>query len=836
MRPQRRLASIAISSLAMVAMVGETALAAPPASGQGTIVVTFETPNSVPGLTTVSGKSGDLFASKPKSGTKSSVTLTVPSGQFDVVPQPVTSGSKRYVGVMSSRSLSVRAGQTETVTVVYRLSRGMQEAHVTQLTDTTIALAWTTGAGSDVEVRRTEGDRAAAKRSDGVTVSTSGSGLVDENLKPGTRYNYSFWAKPGDSALGIDQLNGPFVLSVGTTNSAAPGQPSYVVTPGAFLAKQSELASVATTGDGVRFTLAAGVLPPAHGAGVVLPISPILQGGYVGTVQDISADGRVITLAPGGIGDAFDYYKLKIDDLAALPMQRITESDPASPAPAAATTEADPAPVKRMPVGRFGRSVALKLPAAVDPKPLATPSCNNLKAEGKVIDFNPGFQLAGHFNMTVNKLDVWGPDIPTGVSLDTQAALTLSGAVTAKVTGMWSCDIKIDPIMTPFSAGPVPMAFYVKPTIRIGGEGAIHVSNLGAAVTLGFNLKGHVGFDGDNHFDGDIINEVQALTPQVDAVSGGLFVKVSADGLIGPGAGSKDAGVIAGVGITFVPLDAHANVVVPTVPSSSNWCLTFTAKGVLGVMVSARAWLGWLDFKADYVIPELTLSGEYPGSPWAWPTDCTKPASPSNDVLGDGVTKVDDGITGTEDQWGYLDGFAPGSKAWVLSTGLVSNATGSPSTFASTNLGNPGNTTLSSYSGSSTYDAASYKVTLIPTGSTLHVKYVFASEEYPEYVGSRFNDVMAIFVNGNNCALVPGTNSPVSINTVNQYTNSAYYVDNSTGASGYSTSYDGLTKPLVCSVPVTPGVPTTVEIALADAGDGSYDSAVALLDKGIWSE
>ena len=37
-------------------------------------------------------------------------------------------------------------------------------------------------------------------------------------------------------------------------------------------------------------------------------------------------------------------------------------------------------------------------------------------------------------------------------------------------------------------------------------------------------------------------------------------------------------------------------------------------------------------------------------------------------------------------------------------------------------------------------------------------------------------------------------------------------------------------------MPVTPGKPVTVRIALADASDGAFDSAVALLDGGIWSD
>lgn len=125
---------------------------------------------------------------------------------------------------------------------------------------------------------------------------------------------------------------------------------------------------------------------------------------------------------------------------------------------------------------------------------------------------------------------------------------------------------------------------------------------------------------------------------------------------------------------------------------------------------------------------------------------------------------------------------------------------------------------------------------MVPAGPRLHARYVFASEEYPEYVGSRYNDVMAVYVNGQNCALVPGTSSPVSINTINDHTNAAYYVDNALGAAGYSTSMDGLTVPLACTVPVTPGQPVTIKIAVADASDSAYDSAVALIDGGILSD
>ena len=115
------------------------------------------------------------------------------------------------------------------------------------------------------------------------------------------------------------------------------------------------------------------------------------------------------------------------------------------------------------------------------------------------------------------------------------------------------------------------------------------------------------------------------------------------------------------------------------------------------------------------------------------------------------------------------------------------------------------------------------------------MEYAFASEEYPEYVGSEYNDVMAIVVNGQNCAVVPETGQPISVNTVNEFTNSQYYVDNRSGAVGFNTSFDGLTRNLRCEAPVTPGVPVEVLIAVADTGDAIYDSAVALVEGGIYS-
>jgi hypothetical protein len=225
-----------------------------------------------------------------------------------------------------------------------------------------------------------------------------------------------------------------------------------------------------------------------------------------------------------------------------------------------------------------------------------------------------------------------------------------------------------------------------------------------------------------------------------------------------------------------------------------------------------------------------------------WEGDLCAPITPpvpevTEEVFGDGIAVQENGGSGDSIQWGRALNYGPGGAAWILSTGNMSDSVGAPENQASTELGTPGNQTLSEFlDGAETYDAASFWANVVPSGDTLHVRYFFASEEYPEFVDSNFNDVMGVFVNGQNCALVPGTDLPVSVNAVNDLRNADYYIDNQAGGNGYNSAMDGMTVPLTCSVPVQPDVPLRVEIAVADTADRSYDSAVALLDGGIWSD
>jgi hypothetical protein len=152
----------------------------------------------------------------------------------------------------------------------------------------------------------------------------------------------------------------------------------------------------------------------------------------------------------------------------------------------------------------------------------------------------------------------------------------------------------------------------------------------------------------------------------------------------------------------------------------------------------------------------------------------------------------------------------------------------------------PGNAQLEALlppPGADTFDASVLTINFTPTGSQIQFSYVFASEEYNEYVGSDYNDIFAFFVGATNYAVLPGTNTPVAINNVNcgfggfPPTNCNYYIDNENGA--LNTQFDGMTTVLTFTAPVNPGVQNTMRLAIADVADPVLDSAVFLLGESL---
>jgi ribosomal protein S26 len=144
-------------------------------------------------------------------------------------------------------------------------------------------------------------------------------------------------------------------------------------------------------------------------------------------------------------------------------------------------------------------------------------------------------------------------------------------------------------------------------------------------------------------------------------------------------------------------------------------------------------------------------------------------------------------------------------------------------------------------------DACSLQFDFVANSNSITVQYVFASEEYNEYVCTVYNDIFAFIVDGpkpgsgvydeENIALIPGTAWPVSINAVNNGSEGIYgdswnctslnysslFVDNTGGT---TIEYDGFTVVLSATVAIIPGETYTFKFAVGDVSDGLYDSGV----------
>jgi gliding motility-associated-like protein len=175
-------------------------------------------------------------------------------------------------------------------------------------------------------------------------------------------------------------------------------------------------------------------------------------------------------------------------------------------------------------------------------------------------------------------------------------------------------------------------------------------------------------------------------------------------------------------------------------------------------------------------------------------------------------------------------------KGLLMTTGSVEDALGPNNSPSKTQINHtPGDADIANLVGtSSTYDACVIEFDITTNSTQISFDYIFASEEYPEFVGSKYNDAFAFFISGpgisgkQNLALLPGTNTPVTINNVNDYSNSTYFHDNGNGifGGGPITQYDGYTTKLQAVAHVIPCNTYHLKLAIADVSDPLYDSGV----------
>ena len=183
----------------------------------------------------------------------------------------------------------------------------------------------------------------------------------------------------------------------------------------------------------------------------------------------------------------------------------------------------------------------------------------------------------------------------------------------------------------------------------------------------------------------------------------------------------------------------------------------------------------------------------------------------------------------------------------ILCTGNAMDVLGPAAVFASSTTSGGSDPLLDALIPQPINDAAILEFDFIPLSDTVKFRYVFGSEEYPNFVpvGSSggINDVFGFFINGinpaggmyvnENVALVPGTTVPVAIFNVNNgnsgnngpCVNCNYYINN---IGGTSISYGGFTTPLYAVFNVIPCFSYHIKLVIGDAQDNIYDSGVFL--------
>ena len=177
----------------------------------------------------------------------------------------------------------------------------------------------------------------------------------------------------------------------------------------------------------------------------------------------------------------------------------------------------------------------------------------------------------------------------------------------------------------------------------------------------------------------------------------------------------------------------------------------------------------------------------------------------------------------------------PADTGVILSTGQVGDITNEsgeqnqvPNTTTNT-FGDNGDPDFDVAAGGPTFDAAILEADIVTAESLLSIQFTFASEEYPEFVGSIFNDFVGVWVNDTLVTSPIFTN--VQINSLNQDENETLFIDNTND--DFNTEADGLTVTLSLTIPVIPNVPNSLKIGIADVADPNFDSAVLIAANSI---
>ena len=240
-------------------------------------------------------------------------------------------------------------------------------------------------------------------------------------------------------------------------------------------------------------------------------------------------------------------------------------------------------------------------------------------------------------------------------------------------------------------------------------------------------------------------------------------------------------------------------------------------------------------------------------------------------IVGSGIIVSNVQFSGQANQIGLCDGSSANmgfNQSVVMAAGDVNGIVGSPVSGDAGTITpfGPGDPDLLNVAQSvtsnpdvifinSTNDAAVLEFDFVPSSNVVAFNFVFSSDEYTQWVNSQYNDAFGFFVSGpgitgpfsspagfpggsENFALVPGSNTPITISTIYPPglpgeppagLNAQFYVDNETPPYADPTfTHNGFTIPIPVELNVICGETYHFKFAVADCVDGTLNTAVFL--------
>ena len=574
------------------------------AAGKGRLVVQVVAPKGVPATVLIGGRDEVSVAKSPEQQ-KVRTTLRLKAGNYHLAAPDVLHEGRYYRARPDDRRVTVQPGDTTTVSVKYSPLKIADRLSVVAVKSTSVALKWRRPPGVKVTLRRTTGERPARRPNQGTGVSGDSTHARDTRVKPGRTYSYALFTKTNSG------WEKPLAQTVRVSGGSST-EATYVASPTTTFLDSGDTNEQASVANGVVSVHLGKQSPaPLLGAAFVLaqstrcraatwarcPPSPATVGRSPWRRPDSRTPSTTTTSTPT--------WRRCLRR--AHPHQR--------PGRREDRHRAVPARQGRTGTSEQGAAIlsgAVASPSRSGSSPSSSPAATSARGPQEVVRADRslarhvGQAHPGHDDGRRDRAgDLVRPALQAGDDDDHDLARSHLDAVLAGR----------------------------RDRRRRQGHGA----NIGLSVTGGFWTKAEFGLE-KNSLAGGIIKEVHPSTPTVTYAIG-VTASLGGELTVGPGVGTADAGVIAGVGGRFIPLQLGLQGVFTNPDWRANKCLKASAGLEAQLDLNARAWLGNWSVSKSLTLDALHAQHNY--GEWYWPTNCEKapgqPDDPGDTVTGGGV-------------------------------------------------------------------------------------------------------------------------------------------------------------------------------------------------------